>query len=633
MLEQGDPVQALRVVRRCAPTLPLALCSALREPRCALRAVTVDNVELCVALSLDTSVIWTIASGNNDAALWEWAIDQQISQSTLLHALRHASAALLARALRRNLRLRPLHCTLLEAMLRGCWTPLNNLSRSACGALIDALIAADLPSDQLLRIVAVCGLDPLPRHAAYLRTLISPSAPGQRGALCAALLGAELWQPQLGVGVGARQAFVRAAIRLGRLDALDWALQQPDNAPNDDAPVAPRVGRVNYGAIGWLDEAPTLEIYEALLARGVAASAAKSAQRAAHHMARWGDVPLTERMLATKSWALDDVLFWANHYGRSEVIEWLAQRASAASARAAAALEAAKAALALVAHDDYLQRAAHQGVWQMDVGTKRLAWALLRCYSQAAPDNPATRFRPEHRALAQLRFSRYTRAQRLVECDAAARWLRDPHCFWTPSWAHVWSAAPSFAWALALCDSLRGRFPAPLIAVCPKHLRRRLLERALACGLPLSAELAQQVAHAGDAPLLAWLRAQGCPWDWRCAQAAKPHGDRRMRDYLAAAEAPRRACRGAAQLVLCIEADCVQISDARHPLSDCWHVADAALHSEVGPLCCWGANVDADAAVLCAWLLKQLSAALLRRGLHCSAEAVAHAREQRARLA
>jgi len=603
-------VEALRVVRQRNPLLPLALCRALRDPCNPFAAISVDNVELCLGM-IDDYVVWHIACANQDAALLEWAIAQQLSQRNLCTALRQCSAPLLAVVLRHNLHLAQYDGNVLEVLAtRGCPLYADNASS---GKLIDAMIAVQLPVEQALTIMHTQDLEAAPRHAAYLSAAIGAAHPR----LASALLGAGLWTPRHGIN----DAFVRSAIRQQRLHALDAALRL---APPVDA-----------DKIAWLDEAPTLAIYEALWARGLRHADNISVRECiAQHLAWGGDVALTERMIAIGRWPQRDVLSSATYYGCRAIVEWLAARAEPA------ALDQAKRVFDLIAHDDYLQRAQAQDVWAIDSYLKQLAWVL---------DNPAARGLSLHPALECVSFVHGYRARRLIELDVHTKWLLDPQAKKNNdsiSWTWAWRSCPSLQWALELCTRLGAAFPVELIRVCPRHLRRRLLEHALASGLLLTTTLANELAHCGDVELLHSVRQRGCPWDFTCHYAAGRRADKRTRDYLDAHEAPAALFGNpdSHYAIVCIESDVAVVTTRQpgnqtsfakhHPLSDNWTIVDNTLQTSRGAVCAWpSAASDVAEDLLIRWALTHLCIALRHRGYERSIAAVQHIARERKTLA
>jgi hypothetical protein len=621
-------LQALRVVRQHVPTLPLALCSALREPIDALRAVSADNAALCVALSLDPFVIYRIALSKDDVALLDWALDRGVSTRNLPRCLAHAQPATLARLLRRNVRLWNYDCALIDALaMLGVALDLRALGPR----LLDALIAARLPHATVLGIMESWWLDAAPRHADYFREL----AVDDHRYAAAALLGAGLWRAEHGCAHAHAPTFLRAAVRLERLDAVDavWPRCAAQLARADAAALWCYVGAP-------IDEAPTLATYEALLARGFAHADSRLGHWRAiqYHMLRRGDLALTQRLVAAGVWPRSDVLDCADAHRRTAIVEWLA----APHLR----LRAFGAALALydaIGEDDYLQRAEEPP--PLDDPERllpRLAWALLRRRSPTVPLHPALRSQHPPLALRELSLSAYRRGHRLARRDAAWGWLREPtRRIANERMAHsVFFSLPSFAWLLNACAELRGEFPLLLIEACPKPKRRALLECALAHGLPLGAPLAEALARVGDVALLHWLRSEhGCAWDHRCYKAAERFGDAALRRYLDEHEAPRRLRGGGHRIDIAISEHALMIGEAERPFSDAWRVEAQALWINItapASMWClvrWGSGAcEPLPAALALPLLALARDALLRRGFLASARHVQTAWECVAQL-
>ena len=95
-------LEALRVVRQRAPLLPLALCKALEEPRDVWAAVNVENVELCIALSIDPHRVYSIALLYDNVELLSWALDNGIPKRDLGSKLVCAGLATMTLLLKRN---------------------------------------------------------------------------------------------------------------------------------------------------------------------------------------------------------------------------------------------------------------------------------------------------------------------------------------------------------------------------------------------------------------------------------------------------------------------------------------------------------------------------------------------------
>jgi hypothetical protein len=167
------------------------------------------------------------------------------------------------------------------------------------------------------------------------------------------------------------------------------------------------------------------------------------------------------------------------------------------------------------------------------------------------------------------------------------------------------------------------------------------LEHALRHGLPLSTELAFELAVSGDVELLDKVRKRGCTWDWRCRDATVKHNDQRMLVYLENHEAPVKftARNHCAEVminmdVLCLDTKYFDMTRRQqYFLTDYWHIRGFQLRTNASILCTWDDVPNYEENKLVRQVLEHVHAALLRRKCYNSAAAVQQVRERAEMLA
>jgi len=583
-------IQALRVVRRCVPTLGLALCRALSEAL-PLRRVNCDNVQLCVDINFPRGYVVALALRNSDRELLSWALDRGFPLTNVYPAIIRSNAATLVLAIERKL---------LTVPMNPHW--FSGMSQLNSEALMDALVQCNYPASDILDLMERHQIDALPRHAEFYRRAENHPF------LAAALLSAGVWQPELGLPLS--EFFCRTAIRKQRIDALDYALangcqlrQDMDNSARNE--------------LDWSCEAPNLTILLALQERGCRCEVDTFT-----YLSRWGDLELTQHFVNLGVWPENDVARLALHYQRWSILDWLTSRYDPA-------ILAKAEAIFCVDKPDYLERALESQVWTLDETIKRLAWAKLQRSTPAYQDS---------REFGNAFFTNASysyRALHLVECSAEnmlfdIKFQQDAVRI-LPDWPRFIRNMLDVNAVVRLAGCLVG------------SQLKVLLEHCCAQKLQ-SLELSWILAESGDLRMLRWLYDKGCELDAKCFSAAFQHSDSEMMEWLDAIDAPMcfDATYGFWNILLTtsgneityLQEDFNQTApniQYRFVLSDHWCIQDNVLLTGADgsdPIQCYSVFADnffgseSDTCRACIWLLQRCKSKLIRRGFMYSAEQV-----------